>query len=488
MAKVSPALAVIVGIALRLPGLTSKPLWYDEAFSLLLASQDLPAILRGTMADVHPPGYYLLLHFWLQLFGSSALSGRLFSLACGIGVILLGYSLALRWVSPRMASAAAWALALSPFQVHYAQEIRMYALLALLLLGATVLLWDSLQFKDEWRWISLTLLVALAQYTHNLALFYLLPLILVPMLKRQWSRWLTCLLAVLGALVLYLPWGYQVIQQLTDVDAAYWIDKPDLQSLVRTYLVFVGGLPVPENLLPILLFSSLLAGAFAVYLAVRMLRESARAGRGWLWAFYLSAVPVVLLYAASQVWPIYLERGLIASGAALMIGMGIALSNEKTSAVFRVSGWIALLFAFGLGLWGYHTYRGFPYAPFEELNAELQSKVNPGEIALHSSKLSALPAAVTDSWIDHRYLSDPSGAPTDTLSATTQAILGFEAEESFEAAVDSKPGVWLIVFSREIEEYQQMGYRIHPIRSQLREWFTEEDHMLIGSLELYHYH
>ncbi|MBK9209441.1 MAG: hypothetical protein IPL71_14510 [Anaerolineales bacterium] len=66
------ALALII----RLAGIASRPIWYDEAFSILLAEQGPTAILNGTLAadadssaaEEHPPAYYFMLwgwiHFW----------------------------------------------------------------------------------------------------------------------------------------------------------------------------------------------------------------------------------------------------------------------------------------------------------------------------------------------------------------------------------------------------------------------------------------
>lgn len=478
---------MITGAALRLPGLVSKPLWYDEAFSVLLASKSLPAILRGTIADVHPPGYYFLLHWWFQLFGSTVLSSRAFSLLCGVGVIVAGYALASRWVNRKAASSAAWVLALSPFQVHYAQEARMYSLLAFVLLIASVVMWDGLQNDGEWRWVVFATLVALSLYTHTLAVFYLIPLVLIPLWRRQGSKLFGMLLAGLGGLVLYLPWGLQALRQFDSVKASYWIETPDLQSLVRTYLVFMGGLPVSDTILPVLLFTSLLAGAFAVWLALRSILEAPNSQRAWLWASYLAIAPVALMFVVSLRWPVYLERGLIASGAVGLIGIAAAFSNSRMPTLFRVTGWGTLLVTFTLGLGGYFTYRGFPYAPFDALNEKLAREIQTEEIVLHSSKLSALPSFLDDPAIDHRFLPDPAGSPNDTLSATSQEVLGFEAVASFEAAVDSRPGVWLVIFTREIEEYQQLGYPEHPLTVQLEECYSSVEQSTVGTLELFHF-
>ena len=69
-------LAIFLSLLLRILGLTTRYIWYDEAFSLLLSDKDQSAILAGTIAqgngaaaaEEHPPLYYFLLNSWIRIF------------------------------------------------------------------------------------------------------------------------------------------------------------------------------------------------------------------------------------------------------------------------------------------------------------------------------------------------------------------------------------------------------------------------------------
>src|SRR3989339_1642966 len=52
--------------------------WRDEAYSVLLAGQPLSVIIQKS--SIEPPVYYVLLHFWIQLFGTSEIATRSLSL------------------------------------------------------------------------------------------------------------------------------------------------------------------------------------------------------------------------------------------------------------------------------------------------------------------------------------------------------------------------------------------------------------------------
>ena len=146
-----------------------------------------------------------------------------------------------------------------------------------------------------------------------------------------------------------------------------------------------------------------------------------------------------------------------------------------------------MLGTFFLGLFGYYTYKGFPYAPWTELNGDLKAAVGDQEIVLHSNKISALPAHYYDSVIDHRYLPDPPGSGSDTLAPATQEVLNFMAEETLKSAVHNTKGVWFVIFPREKLDYLAEGFQDHPTLEQLSEMFALESVSSYGELEAYHF-
>ena len=136
---------LLIGTGLRLFRLGADSLWYDETVSTYLAGSPLPELIRHTAGDIHPPGYYVLLRGWLLLTGygtghadpagNGAIAGNglefasaFFSLFFGVLLIALVYVLARRFVGETAALVAAGLLALSPFNIWYSQEVRMYTL------------------------------------------------------------------------------------------------------------------------------------------------------------------------------------------------------------------------------------------------------------------------------------------------------------------------------------------------------------------------
>jgi outer membrane biosynthesis protein TonB len=81
--------------------------------------------------DQHPPLYYALLHGWMRLVGDSEFAVRTLSALFGTLTVPVIYRLARRIAGKTAGLLAALILAVSPFHVRFAQEARMYTLLAL---------------------------------------------------------------------------------------------------------------------------------------------------------------------------------------------------------------------------------------------------------------------------------------------------------------------------------------------------------------------
>ncbi|MCS7221361.1 MAG: glycosyltransferase family 39 protein [Anaerolineae bacterium] len=128
-----PAHFAVLALAagLRFYRLGEPSLWADEGNSAAMAARSLARIAQDAAADIHPPLYYWLLHFWSLLFGHSEVALRSLSAIAGVGLVYVIYLIGRRLQSEQMGLAAALVAAINPLQIYYAQEARMYALLGL---------------------------------------------------------------------------------------------------------------------------------------------------------------------------------------------------------------------------------------------------------------------------------------------------------------------------------------------------------------------
>lgn len=473
------ALALII----RLAGIASRPIWYDEAFSILLAEQGPTAILNGTLAadadssaaEEHPPAYYFMLWGWIQFFGNSLVSVRMLSVILSLGIVLCIHQIANHLFDPPTALTAALLSAILPFQIHYGQEVRMYVFLTFWLSLAT------LTFLKR-QWIPFSIAAALAQYTHNLAAFYLIPLALTPIFQRDWKTLRSLTAAGFAALIIYSPWLTQLPAQLSKVTSSFWIEKPGLEKIFTLFLLYLPHLPLPNNLLLPGLLLATLTIALASFQTYRTPKE-----KSGLWLAYLSFTPPLLLWLASQISPLYVERALLPSHAIFCIWLAWAFTKTKCPAPIQAFAFALIFISAGIGFSQHVIYKGFPYAPYPALHQSLTDRLKQGDIIVHSSKLTYLPSFYFNRSLPQFFIIDPPGSSTDTLSPATRNILHLEYQKDIETAATSASRVWYIIFKQSIDEFTAQGFQSHPDIEYLNDHFTLASTEILDDIRLYLY-
>lgn len=234
---------VVVGVVFRF--VVRSNLWLDEALSVNIASLGLGDLLEALRHDGHPPLYYMLLHYWMQVAGEGDAAVRVLS-----GIFAVA-SLPLVWVGGRRlagTTGARWTLvlvALSPYWIRYATEARMYSLVMFLVLAGYLLLGDTLRRPTPLRLLGLAVLSGMLLLSHYWA-FWLLGGIGLVLLWRWWRRpaergTTTKVLVSIGAGgVLFLPWVPSFLYQAQHTGTP-WANPMRPLALVHATLADLGG-------------------------------------------------------------------------------------------------------------------------------------------------------------------------------------------------------------------------------------------------------
>lgn len=208
---------IVLGIGLRFINLGGKPYWLDEAFTSFHLSGYSDAQAEQTLAIAQPisnsvlqrfqaptldpgamgtinhiaqtapelaPPYFLQGRLWAQVWGATPTVLRSLSLVWGLLLVPAFYVMARSLLGHPLAVLFSLAgLAISPYQILYAQEARPYTQWAVVICLSHWLLWRSLrgQRPEEqrhwdqrhwdqrhWNWIGYGLCVAAGLYTHLL--------------------------------------------------------------------------------------------------------------------------------------------------------------------------------------------------------------------------------------------------------------------------------------------------------------------------------
>ncbi|MBI3979926.1 MAG: glycosyltransferase family 39 protein, partial [Chloroflexi bacterium] len=137
---------VLLAFAVRVYHLDYQSLWRDEVDALIFATRDLGTVLGNfTKVGENGPLYFLLLRLWVAASGTGEFSLRFFSAIFGVLIVPLAYAFGRRLVGREVGLFAALLVGVSPYSVWYAQEARMYALLAFMSLLSVAVYFRALE-------------------------------------------------------------------------------------------------------------------------------------------------------------------------------------------------------------------------------------------------------------------------------------------------------------------------------------------------------
>ncbi|WP_190972965.1 glycosyltransferase family 39 protein [Bifidobacterium rousetti] len=228
----------------------NQSLWFDEQYSLILASRPVPELITLTAVDAHPPLYYLLLKAWMLVVGDNVALLRLPNCVClGLAVFVL-IMLMRDLFGDRAAAACMPMLVCGGFMLRYGYELRMYSPAMLLAVAGTAMLiravglieprdrrhrvadageidrhdrqGDRCQSHDRRRriawWCAYAMTVTLGMLTLYLTAFVWLTHA-IWLTARSWcmrrlSAW-CWLFAYAASVVLFLPWMPALLGQLS---------------------------------------------------------------------------------------------------------------------------------------------------------------------------------------------------------------------------------------------------------------------------------
>jgi hypothetical protein len=260
---------VVLLVSLVLRFWTRSDLWLDEALTVNIAKQPLHEIPSFLRRDGAPPLFYVLLHFWMRVFGTSDLAVR--ALPGVIGVI----TLPLTWLAGRRLGGrtVAWTamllVATSPFAVRYDTETRMYSLIALLTVLAFLALDRSLRHPRPGNLVAVAAVTGLLLYTQYWAL-YLIGTTLVWLAFQAWRgrpQWRSgaraSLLAVIVGCITFLPWVPTFLYQSRHTGTP-WATPANFSAMVNAVSTFAGGGTNQGRALGLIFFALAGLGLFGV--------------------------------------------------------------------------------------------------------------------------------------------------------------------------------------------------------------------------------
>ncbi len=283
----------------------TQSLWRDEAFSILAAEKPLLAILPKL--GFEPPVYYILLHYWMKLFGNSEIATRSLSLLglslATVVIILWAEKLFkkhwLSWFTPLF-------FFFNPMLLYYGFEVRTYG---------WYIFFATLAMYAYWKnsWMLFLTSATLGFYTH--AYFGVVPVTATLhwiMVNRKKLRRLRTLIyePFVQSLVLFSllisPWVAKVFHEMAALKQSWYF--PVNRNLIQSVLgnMFIGYEGTPWFLWGATRLISLL---LLVFFLLALIEKKNRSRNGFF--FLMIVVPLTLVIGVSFLKPLFVNRYLI---------------------------------------------------------------------------------------------------------------------------------------------------------------------------------
>ena len=265
-------LVIVAGVVGRF--LAPGGLWLDEALSVNIAKLPLQQVPGALVQDGSPPLYYLVLHYWMLVFGQSDFAVRALSGVISTATLPFLWAAGQRAGGRRVAWAALLLGASSPWAIYYGTDTRMYSLMALEAILWYLAVRRALELPSRGRLACVAAVTAALMYTHYWDLY----LVAVGGMWALWRSWTESrtgihvpyaqpgaarrvLWAMLVGLAIWLPWSPVFVFQALHTGTP-WTTPPGPEDLLSVFGYFAGSGPSGE-LLTFMLFGLVALGLFA---------------------------------------------------------------------------------------------------------------------------------------------------------------------------------------------------------------------------------
>ena len=288
MRSAGMALGIVTaaGLLVRLPVL-ALGVWRDEASTFFDATLpgSMPALIDFIhLAELNPPGYFLVMQQWIAAAGAEGAVFKIPSLAFGLLLIPACYLLARAAGGGILAGlVAAFVICISGEAIYYSQEARPYAMAALVTALTAVALMRALAAPRPANVLLLALSGAALLYTHYTGLMAIGALggagLLVAWRRGDARALAGLVVAGLGAAVLFAPWVPTFLFHLSTgtpwTEATSLLERPVLllKNVSYTLPWWSTKLPWPGG--------EVLLAPFALLIVLAVLAGLAAFARGW---------------------------------------------------------------------------------------------------------------------------------------------------------------------------------------------------------------
>ncbi len=398
-------LLIAISIGVNLLTVTDQSIRLDESQSLWAATKSVPGIINYISQDVQVPLYELLLHFWIQIFGTNIAIVRGLSFIFFILTLPVLYKVYRQVAGRSMSLLGVTIFSLSPFILWYSNEARMYTMFALATSLDHLFFLQLYKSKGEKGKLGYFLSTLFGMFSHYFFIFFLFTQFIYVAFntffnvgsesikaklwaKRRFLIRYISLLFLDG--IFFLPWAIYFIFQGIASSTQPLIPIPTSYDIFATFINFLFGFQSSDvQTLMVSLWPLIVLVLFFIFTR-RKSNHVLYKGYFLLTAFF----PILLIFLLSFFKPIFLSRYLIfVTPSLFFIIAWILLSYSKRTSYILIAIFLSLL----LSLLFYQNLS--PFTPVKEnylgVSQFLDEKATASDLIAVSAPFTIYPVAYT---------------------------------------------------------------------------------------------
>lgn len=316
-------------------------IWTDEAFTIQITRfNSYKGIIEQTALDVHPPFYYFIVEFLVNIFGESLQVYKSISIAAMLGTMLLMAFPIRRLFGMKVSLLSILWLNAIPSVMEYGVQVRSYAWLIFFMTAAGICAYQAYQEDKKRDWILLTLSCMAVCYIHTFAMIaavFLYVILLVGIIfrmkgveKGRKKSWIVSFFLSGGCVaVSFIPWLFVLYHQTAERVDNYHYDPVTVKTVLNYFPeIFGESIPFMATMVGIVMIL-----AFGVILMQKCTRDE---------CIFISAsflIPILTctvgVLVSVLLTPFFVSRYMACCLGLISIALAIALSKLKpTSSIF----------------------------------------------------------------------------------------------------------------------------------------------------------
>jgi mannosyltransferase len=330
---------ILLNFILKVIFLGRQDVAMDEPFTIYYSQAGFSSLFDMLKTENNPPLFFLLMHFWITIFGISAFSVRFMPFLFSTLTAPIIYLTGKRFFSVQSGIVASLIFTFSNYHLAFSHEARVYPLFTLLTCLSMYFFLSLIKNPEKKASIYLLIITnVLMIYSHFFGFFVIgIQLLSCLVFKDTRRAGKACLLAQIVTLVFYLPYFPVLFSRFYASSGGTWVSPPIISDLYTMIWRF-SNVPVVT-----VFFLLLFAAAMVKYFMERRnLSENLSSCQKVLLVWFL--VPYLVIFIVSYKLPMFLDRYLVFVSVAfyLLVGQSIVYIYGSRKILFYILSLLAV--------------------------------------------------------------------------------------------------------------------------------------------------